>query len=123
MVWIVTALCCFCAVELLLKAGLFSTIHQMRAVYGKTIRTITNKRISDHWKEKVLPAYAWMILKGSAQLLLSLVLVFVPFVIAIFLAEPFDLGFLPFLSSWTGIIWATCIAAAYGFVRGHYGKK
>ncbi|MFW6106273.1 MAG: hypothetical protein ACOC5H_02785 [Desulfovermiculus sp.] len=123
MVWIVTALCCICAVELLLRAGLFATIRQMRAVYGKTVRTLTNKRISDHWKEKVLPAYAWMIFKGSVWLLLSLLLVFGPFLIAIFLAESFDLGFLSFVSSWTGIIGATCIAAAYGLVRGRYGKK
>jgi hypothetical protein len=39
---------------------------------------LASKRISDHWKERVLPRYSWVIGKGSVQFFALLMLALAP---------------------------------------------
>lgn len=95
----------------------------MNTVYQKTIRVIRSRKISDHWKEKVLPTYARLIFRRSLTLMFTLLFVFSPFIAAISLTAPFNLHIQTTLSSPAGLIGTTFFAVIYGFVRGHYVKK
>jgi len=57
--------------ELLTRLGLFSVFQKILAVADKARKTIRSQRISDHWKQKVLLAYAKQ-LAGKTLLLFAI---------------------------------------------------
>ena len=121
--WVIITICCIFTVEILLRSKLFSTIRDMNTVYKKTIRVINNKKISDYWKEKVLPAYARLIFRISLTLMLTLILIFSPFIAIGCLAVPLNLNIQTILLSSTGLIGTTFFTIIYGLLRGRYVKK
>jgi len=122
-IWIVTLVCCILAVEILLRSSLFKRMKYLIYVCGKASRIIVSKRISDHWKEKVLPEYARRIFKGSLFLFMSLVVILLPFIIAMLVLIPFGIKLHYFLTSPIGLSGTTLMALTYGFTRARYGKK
>jgi len=95
----------------------------MNIVYKKIVRVIKSKKISDHWKEKILPIYSLLIFRASLSMFFALIIVFSPFIVAIYLTPLFDLNIQTNLSFPAGLIGTTFVAIMYGFVRGHYAKK
>ena len=95
----------------------------MNTVYQKTIRVISCKKISDQWKEKVLPKYACLIFRSSLTLMLTLIFVFFPFIAASYLTVPLGLNIKTLLLSPAGLFGTTIFAIIYGFARGRYVKK
>lgn len=82
-----------------------------------------SKAISDHWKEKALPAYARNIFYNSLILLLTLALIFSPFIAAILLSIPMQLEIQVLLHSPAGLTVSTLFAIMYGYLRRRYAKK
>ena len=74
---------------------------------------IPKNNISDHWKEKAIPAYALRIMKYSLQIFLILMVIFSLFFIVGFF---FD-DFLAFTFSLVGIIESMAFAYAYVYLR------
>lgn len=123
MKWLVLAICCVLTVEILFRSGFISKVWRLQAVYKKIISTLFNKNISDHWKEKVLPAYAWIVFKYSLLLFLYLLLMFSPFILAVIISNAFVQTFHVFLYSPLGLAAATIIAMCYAFIRSNYAQK
>ena len=73
--------------ELLLRLPLLAQVRHILSVTRKSAATIRSSRISDHWKERVLPAYS---LRLGARSLLFFVLLCVATspVLAVGLAAP-----------------------------------
>jgi hypothetical protein len=74
---------------------------------------IPNNNISDHWKEKIIPAYALRIMKYSLKILLILLLIMSLF----FIADYFFNNFLSFTFSLVGIIQSMLFAFGYVYLR------
>ena len=104
---------CFLFVEIFIRSNYIPLIKSLTKVSKKSISTILNKNISDHWKENIIPKYSLQMMKYSLQMLLILFLIIFIFVIA----DNFFSGFLAFIFSWNGIIEPILLAFSYAYIR------
>lgn len=119
-VYLTSLVVCLCGVELLIRAPLFETVATLLQYSRKSGQVIASKHISDHWKEKVLPAYSQKVFVSSLKLLVIFVLLFAVLgLIAFALDYVFLSGTatLDFLSSGLGILYATVVSVGYYYAR------
>lgn len=125
-VYLTSIIICICAVELFARAPLYDTIAILLQYAGKSSRVIRSNRISDHWKEKVLPTYSKKVAQGSLKLFFIFLVVFT---ILLCLSTTLDFLFLTkmttvdFLSTWRGILFATLTSTIYYYARTLLLKK
>lgn len=117
MIWILSAIGAIAASELFLRLPIMQHLATVGAVSRKSMKVLGAKRVSDHWKEKVLPAYSLRLAKGAVLFFFFLVLALLPVVIVGF-AWPAG------LSDWMGAIMAPMVllflmvvSLGYIFVR------
>ena len=104
---------CLLSVEIFIRSNYLSLIKSLTKVSNKAIHIISNKNISDHWKENIIPKYSLQMMKYSLQMLLIIFLIIFIFVIA----DNFFSGFLAFTFSWNIIIESILIAFSYAYIR------
>lgn len=78
MAWLLVALAAILASEAMLRLPLLAQARSVIDVSGRSVRTLRSKRISDHWKERVLPAYSLRMAKGSVGFFLCLLAALAP---------------------------------------------
>lgn len=78
MVWVFVLVAAVLASEAFLRLPLLPVVRRVSVTARKSGRVLASKRISDHWKERILPRYSWIIGKGSVQFLGLLVLALAP---------------------------------------------
>ncbi len=78
MLWIFVLLAAVLASEAFLRLPLLPVIRRVTATARKSGRVLTSRRISDHWKERVLARYSWIIGTGSVQFFALLMLALAP---------------------------------------------
>ena len=117
MSWLLAAVAGIAAVEVLLRLPLAETLVQYRQTVTKVQAVITSSRISDHWKEQAVPAYAVRLLGLTARTALYLLLVMLPVLVFIAIATAIDVPFLEFMLSLTGIVFMSAVAIAYARIR------
>ena len=83
----------------------------------KVTRVIPAGNVSDHWKERVIPEYALIIMKRSIQILIILLLI-----ISIFIVDYIKNDFIKFSLSLVGIIDSICFAFGYVYLRNFFAK-
>jgi len=74
------------ASELLLRLPVLHQVQKITSVTRKSAATIRSNRISDHWKERVLPAYSLHMGGCSILFFLLLCMVALPVILAGFVA-------------------------------------
>ncbi|MGD9331301.1 MAG: sulfotransferase [Desulfobacterales bacterium] len=124
--WVFLILSSVCFVEIFIRSGAPGRINELNTIVAKIANTIRSPRISDCWKEKVLPHYALKLFLSSLllfALLLGSFSLFIGFSIFSILSEG---HFLKLASSPWGIVSSTVVAASYAMVRskrsgGNYG--
>ena len=125
-VYFTSLVVCLCGVELLIRAPLFATIATLLEYARKSSRVIASKHISDHWKEKVLPAYSQKVFVSSLKLLVIFALLFALLAAIAFALDTLFLSgtaTLDFLSSGLGILYATVVSVGYYYARSRlFGK-
>ena len=104
---------CFMSIEILIRSNYITLIHNSINVSKKVISTIFNQKISDHWKEMIIPKYSLQMMKNSLQMLLIPFLIILIFVIA----DNLFSEFLAFTLSWNGIIESILIAFSCAYIR------
>ena len=104
---------CLFSVEILIRSNYISLINSLFKVSKKAFNIISNKNISDHWKENIIPKYSIQMMKVSLQMLLIFILIILIFVIG----DRVLSGFLEFTLSWNGIIESILIAFIYAYIR------
>jgi len=82
-------------------------------VSKKAIYIISNKNISDHWKENIIPKYSMQMMNYSLQMLLILFLIIFIFIIV----DKLFGGFLAFMLSWNGIIESILITFSHAYIK------
>ena len=113
MIHFVLLLVCVLSVEVFIRFNFLLILDSILKVIRKVIYVIPQDNISDHWKEKVVPAYALMMMKYSLQILLILLLILSLF----YVADYFFNGFLLITLSFFGIIESTVFAFGYAYLR------
>ena len=113
MIHILLLLVCILSVEVFIRFNFLSLLDSMLKVIKKVTYVISQDKISDHWKEKVVPAYALRIMKYSLQILLILLLIMTLF----FIADYFFNDFLALTLSLIGIIESMVFAFGYVYLR------
>ncbi len=78
LLWLYVLIAGVLASEAFLRLPLLSTIQKVSVTAKKSGAVLTSKRISDHWKERVLPRYSLVIGKGSVLFFLMLCLALLP---------------------------------------------
>ena len=111
-------LICILSVEVFFRLKFLSKLNLILKVTKKVTYVILQNNISDHWKEKVIPAYALRIMKSSLQILLILLIIMSIF----FITDIFYNNFLIFSLSLIGIIESIVLACGYVWVRKSYIK-
>ena len=104
---------CLLSVEIFIRSNYIPLIKSTIKVSKKAISTISNKNISDHWKENIIPKYSLQMMKYSLKILLILFSIIFIFVIV----DNLSSGFLAFIFSWNGIIESILISFGYAFIR------
>tara|TARA_B100001059_G_scaffold204259_1_gene213449 strand:+ start:700 stop:1056 length:357 start_codon:yes stop_codon:yes gene_type:complete len=113
MIHLLLLLVCILSIEVFIKLNFLSLLESILEVIKKVIYVIPQKNISDHWKEKVVPAYALKMMKYSFQILLILLAIISFFIIADFLTN----NFLTFTFSLIGILESVVFAFGYLYLR------
>jgi len=113
-------------VEAFLRCRLLDHVKRLQKQAARSLKVLTAKRISDHWKELVLPVYALAILKSALILLCSLVAMFAAFLAVYYLTGRLvreDFSVPAELSRAAPQIFAAMIGIAYGLARARLGRR
>lgn len=87
MLWPLLILAAVLASEALWRLPLVAEIRAVGLAARRSAHVLASRQVSDHWKERVLPAYAWRIGSGSVRFFGLLCLGLLP-VVLIGLAFP-----------------------------------
>lgn len=118
MSWLLAAALAVILVEILAALPLLPEAGRLLATVTKVQRTIASPRISDHWKEKVLVAYAGTMLRKSLTIFALMLCMAGAVALAGYgVALAFDSGFPAFMLSLEGTLFITAASLAYAFAR------
>ena len=118
MIHLLLLLVCILSVEVFIRLNFLPHLDSILKVTKKVTYVIPKNNISDHWKEKVIPAYALRMMKYSLRILLILLLIMSLF----FIADLFCNNFLTFTFSLVGIIESMLFAFGYVYLRKSFIK-
>ena len=104
---------CLLSVEVFYRSNYITLINSLIKESKKAIYIISNKNISDHWKEKTIPQYSIQMMKFSLRMLLISLSILFTFIIANNLFS----GFLSFIFSMNGIIELILITFCYAYFK------
>ncbi len=76
--WFFLLVAAVLASEAMVRLPLVAQIRRVAAAARKSAKVVRSAEISDHWKERILPAYSWAIGKGSVVFFAMLCLALAP---------------------------------------------
>ena len=117
MPWLLAAIASIGAVEVILRLPLMRTIGRFRSTLSMVSSVIGSTKISDHWKEKVVPIYALRLLRLTALTAAYMLLVFVHFIVLFVVAAAAGIPFFEFTLSLTGLLFTSIMALCYSTLR------
>ena len=100
--------------ELFIRLPIIKTAREISAAAAKSMTTIRAGKISDHWKEQALPAYAGKMFAQTARLALLITAAAAPAIIILGVGQAFSLDAFAFAMSGPGI--GVSLAAAFIFI-------
>lgn len=104
--------CIFC-VEIFLRFNFIAYLESFLKLSKKISHILLNEKISDHWKEIVIPFYALKIMKLSSQIFFILISIIILFIFTNIFID----NFLIFILSIYGIIESIAFSIIYFFFR------
>ena len=110
---IILLLGCILSIEIFLRLKFFSHLNLMLSITKKIAYIVPNRKISDHWKEKIIPIYAFKIIRASIQILFIFFCITLFFLISNIL---FD-DFFKFFISISGIIESSLFLVGFFYLR------
>lgn len=115
--WMLLFIGTIIVVECFIRLPIGENAKRMLDTVGKISRTIRSPRISDHWKERVLPAYAGQLFKTSIGLFALVCLALLPMMAIGLAAHAAGLSFMAFMTTVTAILGSTFFAIVYVLIR------
>lgn len=115
--WIFAALLCVLLVELALRLPFKPVIVGLTQSSRKALRVVRSNAISDHWKEKVMGAYAQQTFLNTAKLTGLLVALFGTATLIVLALNLLGSGFANFIIGPIGLIATLVLASGYFMIR------
>ena len=110
---------CILFVEVFKNFEFFRHLREILSISSKALNIIRSRKISDHWKEVILPVYSFQLMKSSFVLFLMFgFLIFLIFVGG--LIDPF---FFKFILGFVGIIESIFFCYVYSRVRRYFKNE
>ena len=106
-------LCCCIAIEIFIQSKFKLILTSLRIVSKKVFKVLKSEKISDCWKEKIIPFYAISMFKYSIKSFFILAII----VFVFFLPSFFIVDFIYFSISLHGIIESIIFCVAYLKIR------
>ena len=119
--WILGGITTILSCELFCRIPIIHSVLQIKLIASKAARVLKSKAISDHWKERILPKYAFGISKYSILSFLYLVIAVCPFLVVGLLSSFIGLNFFSFISKPLPIASITLFAWIYLALRKDWG--
>ncbi len=107
---------CYIALYIFNTFKFIKLANELVLKYKSTFKLINNKKISDHWKEMVLPIYSYNLILLSIKILLILSLILIIF----FLASLIHSNFLKLSLSFFGIVESVIFVIAILKIRSFF---
>jgi len=104
---------CILSIEVIIFFNFIFVLESIINFTKKVTFVIPSKNISDHWKEKVIPIYALMLMKLSLKILLILFCIVCFFILTQYVFS----NFFVFMFSFIGIIESIFFGFGYIFLR------
>lgn len=121
--WVLLILSSVCFVEIFIRLGALGRIDELKEIVFKITNTIRSPRISDCWKEKVLPRYSLKLFLRSLLVFAILVCSFSLFFVFSAFSIIFDGQFVELASSTKGIVTSTLVALSYAMLISRRSEK
>jgi hypothetical protein len=115
--WVLLVAGTVLAVELFLRLPIVATARRLLGTARKAQRTIRSPRVSDHWKEKVLLAYAGRLFVSSLVVCGLIVLAVLPFVLLAMAGAWLGIDVAGRMMQATGIAVSVVVASGYIMLR------
>ena len=109
----VLLLICIFSVEVFFRLNFLLLVGSILNVTKRVLYVIPQDRISDHWKEKIIPMYACRIMKFSLQILV----IFMFIVSFLIISNTYIFNFFELIFSFLGIIESIFFTSVYVFLR------
>lgn len=117
MSWLLSAVLCCVLVEVASRLPFGPVLTRFANVSAKALHTVRSERISDHWKEKAMAAYARDTFTSSLKTGGLLVVLLGAALLVVLVFEQFSAGFGTFIVSWQGLASTLVFATVYFKVR------
>ncbi len=114
---ILLSIAAIAASELLLRLPLMQQFHGLGRASRKSMSTIASKRISDHWKERVLPTYSVQMARCSILFFVLLCVAIAPVALIGLAASGGFAMWLELLMTPAAIALLCGVSLAYIFIR------
>ena len=106
-------ICCVLSIELILKSNFKLILSSLIVISKKVMRVLKSEKISDSWKEKIIPFYAISMFKYSIKSFFIITIIVSVFFLPSFLIN----DFIYFSMSLFGIIESIVFCVAYLKIR------
>ena len=118
MIHLILLLICILSIELLIRSNIYQILKQIIDLIRRVLTVIKSSKISDHWKEVIIPRYSINLMRLSSRILVILFLIISIFVVAnIFFNE-----LLMHTLSFIGILETIFYGISYVYLRRIYLK-
>lgn len=117
MTWVLTTILCVFLVEIFRRLPLPAVVSRITEIGRKAFRTLGAKSVSDHWKEKVLLAYAVSLFVLTMKLAGYLVAIGAAAVFVIFIFDYLGAAVGEFITNWLGVLFSLVVATLYFILR------
>lgn len=121
MIWIMAGVTTILSCELFCRIAIIDSILEIKLQISKAVRVLKSESISDHWKEWIIPKYAFRISRYSILFFLYLIIALCPFFLAGLISIFIDLNFYNSISEPISIVVITMFAWVYIVVRKNWG--
>jgi hypothetical protein len=117
MAWILTTVLCIILIEFAIRLPFPRVISEISIVTRKAMHILGAKSISDHWKEKVILAYAGCLFTSTIKLAGFLIAVICLAFMLIFVFDYSGAKVGGFIISWGGVLYTIVVATIYFSIR------
>ncbi len=117
--WLGALLILFVVIELWLRIPVIPRLKTLADTVLKSQRVITSKRISDHWKEKILLAYAQTLFLQTLWIFALFIVVFSPLAVGGFVMSSVGIDVFSLFLTGPGIVISIAVVFSYVWARKH----
>ena len=113
MTWLILGVATLVSCVIVRRLPILEQFRGATSYARRSLRLIVNTAISDHWKERVLPRYAWRLARNSLSGFGLMLLALAPFIFLAGVDQLWPQGILQAMLGWRGFACIMAVAILY----------